>query len=311
MPSANEPRKKKKKLAEAFLIALRGPRRGRVFILAPGTSTLGRDQENAVSLPDAKASRRHASISLDETGATIRDMQSKNGILVNDEQVTEAQLGSGAHIQIGNSLLRFQTDDTDICLEPDVPVEAYETPEPETAVLDRLDDKAKLTQAPTKTDTKAQCAPKESAPSTPAPPPSPKPAEDSGGEPDDPASGLFRNAMAEEAERVDEQYGRSGIEIADGGLQVTCLAGPDDGKSAPIPKQGVVLGSAPDVALTIEATGADPQQVRLDPISGERVRLTNLGALNAVLVDGRPVKTMELELGLQFEICGSQFLIHI
>jgi len=316
MPSANSTSQpqKKKKLREAFLIALRGPCRGRVFVLGHGTTTLGRDKENPIVLPDVKVSRRHAAIHLDETGATIIDMQSRNGIRVNDKQVTEAALGSGARVQVGLSVFRFQTDDTDICLEPDVPDALYDQPEPETAVLDK---KRRLDQLRTKPDTKAEALMAQPAPppgrAKPAAPvsPSAKPAEKPKAEPGQFESGLFRKVLSEEAKRIDEEYGRSGIAVPAGGLQVTCVSGPDQGKSCAIVKSGIVLGAGPDVTLTLSAPGADPQQARLVPITDERIRLTNLGALNALRVDGVAVRTMELEVGLQFEICGSQFLVHL
>ena len=125
---------KKAKHSEAFLIALRGPCRGRVFVLNAGTSTLGRAPENVVVLPDLKISRRHASIHFDETGAIIADMGSGNGTLVDGERITHAELLPGGRIQIGDSLLHFQMKDDDICLEPEVPEEIREGAPPESRV---------------------------------------------------------------------------------------------------------------------------------------------------------------------------------
>lgn len=76
--------------------------------------TLGRALEADVRINDPKTSRLHAQIITErdeETGERrfhLRDLNSKNGTLLNGHQVDEAFLQSGDKIGIGNQLLRFE-----------------------------------------------------------------------------------------------------------------------------------------------------------------------------------------------------------
>ncbi len=81
---------------------------------------LGRAVAADVRLNDSKVSRRHASIQTiinPETNASecvITDLDSRNGTLLNGEQITQETLQSGDKISIGDYLLRFELlDDID------------------------------------------------------------------------------------------------------------------------------------------------------------------------------------------------------
>jgi two-component system cell cycle response regulator len=81
---------------------------------------LGRALEADVRINDPKTSRLHAQITTErnsETGEIVYrlfDLQSKNGTLLNGEQISEAVLSDGDKIGIGNHLLRFEMlDDID------------------------------------------------------------------------------------------------------------------------------------------------------------------------------------------------------
>jgi hypothetical protein len=69
-----------------------------------GAFSIGRAQENALSLDDKKASRKHAQLRVDPEGATIADLDSSNGTRVNGEKITSAvRLRAGDIIEIGTS----------------------------------------------------------------------------------------------------------------------------------------------------------------------------------------------------------------
>jgi hypothetical protein len=90
------------------LVAIQGPRMGEVYDLQ-GTLTIGREESNAVALPDdSTVSRRHARVSSDSGQFTIYDEGSSNGTFVNGVKVTEQVLRSGDEIQIGTTRLRFE-----------------------------------------------------------------------------------------------------------------------------------------------------------------------------------------------------------
>ena len=70
---------------------------------------IGREPGDGLRLPDAEASRRHATVALDPArGAwTITDHDSRNGVFVDGERVHEATLTDGATIRIGGCVLAF------------------------------------------------------------------------------------------------------------------------------------------------------------------------------------------------------------
>lgn len=81
------------------------------------TVVLGRALEADVRINDARTSRRHAQITArldaqtNETSYHLKDLQSKNGTLLNGELVKEAVLQTGDKIGVGNQLLRFEMID--------------------------------------------------------------------------------------------------------------------------------------------------------------------------------------------------------
>jgi DNA-binding winged helix-turn-helix (wHTH) protein len=76
--------------------------------LYEGENLLGREPEAAVRLVSEKASRRHARIVVDERGAVLEDLGSKNGTRVNALRVdSPVVLSPGDRIEIGRELLVF------------------------------------------------------------------------------------------------------------------------------------------------------------------------------------------------------------
>lgn len=70
--------------------------------LAGRTSlTFGRSSEADVCIPDSKASRIHAEIRPWNGDYVIKDLQSRNGILINGERADVATLNPGDTIRIG------------------------------------------------------------------------------------------------------------------------------------------------------------------------------------------------------------------
>lgn len=78
----------------------------RAFVLSAET-WIGRDPNCLICFNDTYISARHAKIFWDDAHAQwrIEDAGSRNGTLVNDAQVTHAQLNSGDVISIGNITL--------------------------------------------------------------------------------------------------------------------------------------------------------------------------------------------------------------
>ena len=70
--------------------------------------TIGRTGENAVVIDDRNASRVHCEIRCEQGEFVLRDLQSRNGTRVNQDQVTDSVvLADGDEIVIGAATIRF------------------------------------------------------------------------------------------------------------------------------------------------------------------------------------------------------------
>ena len=72
-----------------------------VIELKRGVTRLGRSSRNDFQIDHDSISRFHAEIELCKDGMFVRDMDSSNGVFVNDEQVLESPLASGQILRLG------------------------------------------------------------------------------------------------------------------------------------------------------------------------------------------------------------------
>jgi transcriptional regulator with GAF, ATPase, and Fis domain len=89
------------------LVALFGPVQGSTFKWSDQQITIGRDPSNWLCLNDRLVSRKHCEIIGDGDVFTIRDLDSRNGIMVNGLPVKERVLQHGDQLEIGDSLFLF------------------------------------------------------------------------------------------------------------------------------------------------------------------------------------------------------------
>lgn len=83
-----------------------GPEAGRVFTLAEGAITIGRQEGNTIALDDRQLSRNHARVANGPDGPTITDLDSANGTYVNDQRIgTPQPLHPGDRLRLGETLL--------------------------------------------------------------------------------------------------------------------------------------------------------------------------------------------------------------
>jgi adenylate cyclase len=75
--------------------------------------TIGRSSDNDIVLRDFSVSRRHASVDVGGSGFRIRDLDSTNGVKVNDTFVTVGDLAVGDMVTIGNFELTVESQATD------------------------------------------------------------------------------------------------------------------------------------------------------------------------------------------------------
>ena len=80
----------------------------REIALAPGENIVGRSADAAVFVDDGGVSRQHARITVDARGATLEDLESKNGTILDGRPVQgPTPLADGSLIVVGATALRF------------------------------------------------------------------------------------------------------------------------------------------------------------------------------------------------------------
>jgi DNA-binding winged helix-turn-helix (wHTH) protein len=81
----------------------------REISLGLGENLLGRDEEAVVWIDDAQVSRRHARILVDEKGAVLEDLDSKNGTYLRGERIeAPRKLADEDEVTIGPASLIFR-----------------------------------------------------------------------------------------------------------------------------------------------------------------------------------------------------------
>ena len=90
------------------LRVVRGPQTGIDIELRKGELTVGRDPQCDIFLNDMTVSREHATIEVRNDACIIKDMNSFNGVWVNDRMVETCLLKSGDLLQIGAFCLLFR-----------------------------------------------------------------------------------------------------------------------------------------------------------------------------------------------------------
>jgi len=89
-----------------------GPSKDQTIPLPEGEATIGRDPANVVAIIDPSVSRKHCLLRREEDGRfLIRDLDSRNGTLVNGITVKEQWLRHGDEIATGDSLFLFLVEE--------------------------------------------------------------------------------------------------------------------------------------------------------------------------------------------------------
>jgi transcriptional regulator with GAF, ATPase, and Fis domain len=95
------------------LVAIAGPLKDSSFALPAGELSVGRDASNLLAISDPSVSRRHCIVKQESERFKIRDLESRNGTLVNGNAVQEEYLKHGDQISVGDSIFVFLTEETD------------------------------------------------------------------------------------------------------------------------------------------------------------------------------------------------------
>jgi Nif-specific regulatory protein len=95
------------------LLVVAGPSKESLVVLPESEATVGRDPTNLLALADPSVSRKHCLLRRDDGRFQIRDLDSRNGTLVNGVAVKEHWLRHGDEIATGDSVFLFLVEDED------------------------------------------------------------------------------------------------------------------------------------------------------------------------------------------------------
>jgi len=71
--------------------------------------TIGRNEDNAICIPDANVSSMHGMLVRDGDDYQLHDFKSTNGTYVNGERIMAVKLKDGASIRLGSVELRYES----------------------------------------------------------------------------------------------------------------------------------------------------------------------------------------------------------
>ncbi|MCA8962048.1 MAG: FHA domain-containing protein [Planctomycetes bacterium] len=91
----------------ALLRVIEGPERGRIYPLEKDRHVIGRETDDLL-VDDQGVSRQHAAVLRMGELYLLRDLDSRNGVFVNEERADEWILRAGDRVQIGNTVLVFE-----------------------------------------------------------------------------------------------------------------------------------------------------------------------------------------------------------
>jgi serine/threonine protein kinase len=92
----------------AFLVSTTGPDKGKRFGLRP-VSRVGRDLRFDIRPRDPEISRRHAMLTFDGVGFSVKDLGSANGTFVNEHRVADSTpLKDGDMVRVGRTSFKYE-----------------------------------------------------------------------------------------------------------------------------------------------------------------------------------------------------------
>src|ERR1700683_1518433 len=89
------------------LLVLSGPLKDSTIPLSEGEVTIGREASNGIAVTDPSVSRKHCLVSRHDGRFRVRDLDSRNGTLVNGTGIEEQWLEHGDQIATGDSSFLF------------------------------------------------------------------------------------------------------------------------------------------------------------------------------------------------------------
>ncbi len=96
------------------------------FTIRNGETVIGRKTDADLRIPLNEISRSHCELSVTDDGVILRDLDSRNGTFLNDEEISEAPIKAGDRIRLGPVVFVVQIDGEpkDISVPSSAPVAA-------------------------------------------------------------------------------------------------------------------------------------------------------------------------------------------
>ena len=96
-------------LLRGKLRVIQGEQRGETWFLNRTHTSMGRALDNDMILLDIAASRKHAQIVRQSDRFMLHDLRSANGVFLNGRRISEEELFDGDEIEIGETILVYET----------------------------------------------------------------------------------------------------------------------------------------------------------------------------------------------------------
>jgi transcriptional regulator with GAF, ATPase, and Fis domain len=96
------------------LLVLSGPLKDSTIPLSEGEVTIGREASNGIAIADPSVSRKHCTLTSEGGRFRVRDLDSRNGTLVNQVNVEDQWLQHGDEIAAGDSSFLFLLEDEEL-----------------------------------------------------------------------------------------------------------------------------------------------------------------------------------------------------
>lgn len=90
------------------LVGLDGALAGQRIAIPPAGLTVGRETDNALIVPDLSVSRHHARLALENGALVVYDLNSTNGVFVNERRVSKQVLQPGDVVRFG--MVKFRVE---------------------------------------------------------------------------------------------------------------------------------------------------------------------------------------------------------
>ncbi|MEM9539744.1 MAG: adenylate/guanylate cyclase domain-containing protein [Cyanobacteria bacterium P01_E01_bin.42] len=134
-----------------FLVCSPDSQNEKIYKLKWGTNTIGRSQNNSISIKDNSLSRHHAEITIARDRSILKDLNSLNGTFVDRKQIQQHPLKHGDVISCGTIVFKFldafaETEDN-LGTSEELPIVSQFSPKKTQIAIEDILDRSKSTSS--------------------------------------------------------------------------------------------------------------------------------------------------------------------